>query len=65
MFSRKSPTTVNTSQEELSDRDVFYCQLNVDHGFEYIGFEDWERLGNVGTHMQKYLEKHDVTQNVS
>jgi len=51
--------------KELCDRDVFYCRLNVDHGLEDIGFDDWERLGDVRTHTQKYLEKYDTSQKVS
>jgi len=50
---------------ELSDRDTLYCRLNVDHGIESIGFEDWERLGDVRTHTRKYLERYDVMQKVS
>ena len=51
--------------KELSNRKVFYCRLNVDHGLEGIGFEDFERLGDVRTHTQKYLEKHDVEMKAS
>lgn len=51
--------------KDLDDKGVFYCRLDVDHGVEDIGFEDWERLGEVITHTQKYLEKHEVTQKVS
>jgi alanine racemase len=51
--------------KELWDKEVFHCWLNVDHGLEGIGFEDWERLGDVRTHTQKYLEKFDVAQKVS
>jgi len=50
---------------ELSDRSVFYCRLNVDHGLDDIGFEDWERLGDVKTHTGKYLEKFDISQKIS
>jgi hypothetical protein len=51
--------------KELSDKDVFYCRLNVDYGLQGIGFEDWEKLGDVKTHTGKYLEKYDVTHKVS
>jgi len=51
--------------KELSNRKVFYCRLNVEHGLEGIGFEDFERLGDVRTHTQKYLEKHDVEMKAS
>jgi len=51
--------------KELSDKDTLYCRLNVDHGLEAIGFEDWERLGYVRTHTQKYLEKYDAMQKMS
>ena len=39
--------------KELSDRTVFYCRLNVDHGLDDIGFEDWERLRDLKTHTRK------------
>ena len=52
-------------EKELSDRDVFYCRLDVDHGLGDIGFEDWEKLGDVRTHTWKYLERYGVTQKVS
>jgi len=51
--------------KELWDKEVFTCRLNVDHGLEGIGYEEWERLGDVRTHTQKYLEKFDVMQKVS
>jgi len=51
--------------KELSDRTVFYCRLNVDHGLDDIGFEDWERLGDLKTHTRKYIEKYDVSQKIS
>jgi hypothetical protein len=54
----------NEVGKELSDREVLYCRLNVDHGLEDIGFEDWERLGDVKTHTRKYLEKYEVTEKV-
>jgi len=57
-----------TSEEvakKLSDKDTFYCRLNIDSGLEDIGFGDWERLGDVKTHTGKYLEKYDVSKMVS
>jgi hypothetical protein len=50
--------------KELSDKEVFYCRLDVDHGLQDIGFGDFERLGEVRTHTVKYLQKHDVMQRV-
>jgi len=46
--------------KELCDTDAFYCRLNVDYGLEDIGFEDWERLGDVKTHTGKYLRYLDT-----
>jgi len=51
--------------KELCEKEVFTCRLNVDHGLEGISYEDWERLGDIRTHTQKYLEKFDVMQKVS
>lgn len=60
-----SESISNEVAKELSDRDVFYCRLNVDHGLEDIDFKDWGRLGDVTTHTRKYLEKYDVDKKVS
>jgi hypothetical protein len=50
--------------KELSDKNVFYCRLNVDCGLQGIDFEDWEKLGDVHvkTHTGKYLEVSRLVQ---
>jgi len=48
----------------LSDGDVFYCRLNVGDGLQNICFEDWQGLGDVKTHTEKYLQKPEVKQKV-
>jgi len=66
---RKIANDCETVSEEvakdLSQTNVFYCRLNVDHGLEGIKFEEWKKLGEVKTHTEKYLQKHDATQKVN
>ena len=56
------------SQEMASDlsslsNSTLYIRLNVDEGLRGL-LDEWRRLGDVTTHTEQYLKKHEVGQRV-
>lgn len=49
---------------EFSDKDGFYCRLNVEHGLQGVGFEEWERLADIKTHTDRHLQKYEVSRKI-
>ncbi|KAG6809046.1 hypothetical protein H0H92_001810 [Tricholoma furcatifolium] len=45
------------------DRGVYY-RLNVDHGIEEVGLDEWKKLSEVKTHAKAYLHKNEVGRKV-
>jgi len=57
----------NTS-EELANQSPnmrqIYFRLNVDHGLQDVSLAEWDKLADVKTHTDQYLQKYDVSQKV-
>jgi len=56
-----------TEQEMLrifKDNSAVYLRFNVEHGLANIGWEEWERLGDVSAHTETYLMEVEVAKNM-
>jgi len=57
-------TSEETANQSPSMQNVYF-RLNVDQGLQVVSLAEWERLGEVKTHTEQYLHRHDVNRKVS
>lgn len=53
-----------TFQEKYRNCPGLYHRLNVDRGLEKISLEEWDRLGEVRSHTENYLNNPSVSREV-
>jgi predicted acylesterase/phospholipase RssA len=63
---------IATDCEQDSERNAklftkflnFYFRFNVEQGLQKVSLAEWEKLSDVKTHTDKYIEMHDVDKKV-
>ena len=59
-----SEATAEQMANDCKHFDRLYYRLNVEHGLEHIGLEEWETLGEVKTPTTAYLNQPHVSQEI-
>jgi hypothetical protein len=59
-----SEATAEQMANDCKHFDRLYYRLNVEHGLEHIGLDEWETLGEVKTHTKAYLNQPHVSQKI-